>query len=347
MSESKARRIYVRAPDSLGDVVMAIPAIRRLAERHPNAEVDVWCHFRWVPVLEMAELPVAVIPFRRRRAIWKTAAWIRAPGYSAAYLFDPGFVASAVARLAGIRKYRKVAMGTRRRVLLGGGNGAPPHRVSAYMELADPGWPGGPPPVPRLTVPARAREQFRQLMHDRIEGPVVGICPGASVTARRWPEGRFTALAGILAGEAGTVLVFGGPGDEVLAARIAAGAADRGVDLGGRTSLAVFAAGLSACDVVVASDSGAMHLAAAVGAPVVGIFGARSPKQTGPLSERARALWSSRLECAPCGRDTCRREGSGTYLPEAHDECLHLITVEAVSQAAREQLEGARTSSDV
>ncbi|NIR45430.1 MAG: glycosyltransferase family 9 protein, partial [Gemmatimonadetes bacterium] len=78
--------------------------------------------------------------------------------------------------------------------------------------------------------------------------------PGSRARARRWPEGRFTALAGLLTGHVGTVVAFGGPGDEVLAARVAAGGGQRGIDLGGRTSATVFAAGLSECDVVVAND---------------------------------------------------------------------------------------------
>ncbi|UCC73289.1 MAG: lipopolysaccharide heptosyltransferase II [Gemmatimonadota bacterium] len=343
-------RVYARAPNHLGDVVMAIPALRRLAERYPESGVDVWCPAAWAPVLEAAGLPAEVMAFRRTRAIWRTAARLRDVGYDAAYLFPPSFSSAAVVRLAGIARRRGTP--TDGRGLLLTDRSVRPeapgeHRVSFYMRLVDPGWKGGEPPVPRLPVQERALEQFRQLVEGRFERPAVAIFPSSYAPARRWPEGKYTALAGLLGQEVGTVVVFGGSGEEVLAARVAAGAGKRGIDLGGRTSLAVLAAGLSECDLVVSNDSGPMHLAAAVGAPLIAIFGSSDPKHTGPLGTRARVLWRSELPCAPCRKNRCRRRGQGTYLPEAQDECVHLITVEAVARAARQQMSQARTASDV
>jgi lipopolysaccharide heptosyltransferase II len=350
MSESDSRRVYARAPDELADVVMAIPALRRLAERYDEGAVDVWCPTAWVPILEMAELDVAVIPFKNTGAVWKTATWLRGPRYGAAYLFTSDLTPAAAAWLAGVPKRRGVPTGRRRWSLTEWAAIAElsdEHRVSSFMAVADPDWPGGLPPRPQLTVPARAHDQFRQLLGGRIRRPLIGIAPGSSAPARRWPEGRFTALAGMLAAEGGTIAVFGGPGDEVLAARVAAGAAENGVDLGGRTSVAVFAAGLAACDVVVANDNGALHLAAAVGTPVVGIFGPRPPEFSGPLKSPARILYQASLPCAPCGRDRCPRRGVGTFLPDGRDECLQLVSVEVALRAVSIQLGKPGASSDV
>ena len=349
MSETPTRRIYARAPNHLGDVLMAIPALRRLAERYPDAGLDVWCPYVWAPVLEWAELPAATIPFRRTRALWKTAAWVREIGYEAAYLFTPSFSTAALAWLAGIRRRRGTPTDGRgvlltERTVRAEAPGE--HRVSFYMRLADPDWQGGRPPIPRLRVPDRAREQFAQLMGDRYARPAVGIIAGSNAPARRWPDGNFTALAGMLAEQVGSVIAFAGPGDEVRAARVAAGAGRRGVDLGGRTSLAVLAGGLEACDLVVSNDTGPMHLAAAVGTPIVGIFGSSSPEHTGPLHTRARALWQPSLPCAPCRKNRCARRGAGTFLPEGHEECLRLISVDTVARAAREQLQRVGASSD-
>ncbi len=329
MNTSTAQRIYVRAPDDLDELILAIPALRRLVERHAEDGVDVWCGFRWAPILEMAGLTASVIPFRKRRAVWKTAEWLRGPGYSEAYLFTDSVSAAAAAWLAAI-PIRCRAPSSRE---------VPgEHRSAIYMKLADPEWPGDSLDAGRVTIPERAFEQFYQLVDDRFVRPVVGMVPGSRAPARRWPEGRFTALAGILASEVGTVLAFGAKGDEVLAARVAAGAGPRGVDLGARTSLAVFAAGLAACDVVVVNDNGALQLAGAVDARVVGVFGSRSPEDVGPLEARTRALWHSSLPCAACGRSRCRRVGAGTILPEARNECLHLVSVEAVARSVREHL---------
>ena len=96
MSDSGMRRIYARAPNHLGDVLMVIPALKRLAERYPDAALDVWCPYIWSSILESAELEAAVIPFRPTRALWKTAAWVRTIGYDAAYLFAPSFSRASV-----------------------------------------------------------------------------------------------------------------------------------------------------------------------------------------------------------------------------------------------------------
>jgi len=344
VSRARGGPIYARAPDHLGDVVMAIPALRRLAERHPETGIDVWCPSAWAPVLETAALPVDVMAFRRTRAVWKEAARIRDLGYEASYLFAPSFSTAAVVCMAGIPKRRGTPTGIRA-LLLNDRSPRPEaageHRVSSYMRLADPQWQGGAPPAPSLPVGERALEQFRELAADRFERPAVGLFPGARAPASRWPEGKFTALAGILGQEVGTVVVFGGPNEEVLAARVAAGAGARGIDLGGRTTLAVLAAGFSQCDLVITNDGGPMHLAAAVGASLIAIFGAGDPTRTGPLNRRARVLRHSDLPCAPCGRNRCPRRGRGTFLPEAYNECLELIPVEAVVKAAREQLKRA------
>jgi hypothetical protein len=89
LSESGPGRIFVRAPDRMSDVIMSIPALRKLGEKHEDVGVDVWCYYRWAPVLEMADLPVEVIPFRGTHAFWRNARWIRGPRYSTAYLFTP------------------------------------------------------------------------------------------------------------------------------------------------------------------------------------------------------------------------------------------------------------------
>ncbi len=350
MSGAPARRIYVRAPDRLSDVVLAVAALQRLAQRHADAGVDVWCPLPWTPVLELAELPAAVIPFQPSRALWRSAVWLRRAGYGEAWLLSPSAEAALVARMAGI-PVRGAVVGRWSSRLLGASAArvqpGAEHRAATLMRVADPDWSEAQPPAPRLTVPARARQHFGRLTGGRLRPPVLGIVPGARAAARRWPEGRYTALAGILAAEVGSVVVFGSSRDAVLAARVAAGAGASGIDLGGRTSLAVLAAGLSACDLVIANDGGALQLAAAVGTATVGVFGARRPEQVGAVSSSSRSLWRSSLPCAPCGRERCPRRDRGTILPEARDECLHLIGVEAVAQAARESLKRVGTVSDV
>ncbi len=350
MSGTAARRVYARAPDRLSDVILAVAALRRLAQLRADVGVDVWCPLPWSSALDLAALPAAVIPFQPGRKVWRSAVWLRRAGYEEAYLFSPSLEAAVVARMAGLPVRRAVA-GRWPSGWLGAAavRVAPrgEHRAGTLMRVADPDWSDDAPPEPRFTVPARARRHFDLLTGGRLERPVLGIVPGARAAARRWPEGRYTALAGILAAEVGSVVVFGSGRDGVLAARVAAGAGARGIDLGGRTSVTVLAAGLSACDLVIANDGGALQLAAAVGTATVGIFGPRRPEQVGPLSRSSRSLWRSTLPCAPCGHERCPRGGRGTILPVAREECLQLIGVDAVAQAACEMLKRVETASDV
>lgn len=350
MRSISAHKIYARAPNHLGDVVMSIPALQRLAERYAGSRVDVWCPEYLAPVLESAKLDVNVVGFRRSRSLWLTARRIRRFHYERAYLFTPSFSTAAVARLAGIPERRGTAT-DRRGWLLSDTDLSRErpgeHRAGFYMRLVDPASRGELPPAPRIMVRAPAAERFARLVDESLQGPVLGLLPGSNAPARRWPVGSFSALAGLLAREVGSVLVFGGAGERALTARVAAGAGEMGVDLGGRTSLSVLAAGLSVCDLVVGNDTGPLHLAAAVGAPVLGLFGSSDPKRTAPLGPRVSVLWQSGLPCVPCHKNECGRRGAGTVLPEARLECLHLLSVHAVAEAARAELEKVGTANDV
>ncbi len=165
--------------------------------------------------------------------------------------------------------------------------------------------------------------------------PIIGLFPGSNAPARRWDEARYAELAR-RTGELGASLwVFGSRQEAALTARVAAQAGARGLDLGGRTPLPVLAAAFAECRVLVTNDTGPMHLAAAVGTPVVAIFGSSDPRRTGPLGVPARILWKPELACVPCLKNYCPRSGRGTILPDAVNECLELVPVEEVFEAVR------------
>lgn len=128
--------------------------------------------------------------------------------------------------------------------------------------------------------------------------------------------------------------VFGGPDEEAITARVASGA-DAAVDLGGRTDLRELAGGLAACDAVVANDSGAAHLAAAAGRPLVVVWGSGDPRQTRPLAPEVRVVARGDLPCHPCLESACPRSGPGYVEDEARRECLTALTVDEVESAAR------------
>jgi ADP-heptose:LPS heptosyltransferase len=126
------------------------------------------------------------------------------------------------------------------------------------------------------------------------------------------------------------VIVFGGPHETSLTREVAGADA---LDLGGRTDLPAMAAGLARCRLLVTNDTGPMHLAAAVGTPVVAFFGPDRPARVAPLIAQRRVLVHEELPCLGCRRAACPRRGPGTVLPRAEHECLQLISVEEAMAA--------------
>ncbi|MGD8496777.1 MAG: glycosyltransferase family 9 protein [Gemmatimonadales bacterium] len=353
-SGARLERLVVRAPNHLGETVLALPALRRLADRAreagdppPLVLAPAWLR----PVLALADLRVEIVPLPGRRALVRGALAVRRAADGAprrAIALTPSFSSAVGLRLAGVRALRGTATDARGVLLTDPVDRGPlleGHRVNEFLVLC--GFPPeDPPEAPRLEGPAveRAEEAWRAapaaagaLAAARTsEGPVVGLFPGANGPARRWPDERYGALA-LRLGAAGAVpLVFGGPDDVPVTAAVAGRGGDRTLDLGGRTSLTELAGALRSCDLLVTNDTGPMHLAAALGTPVLALEGPADLRQTRPLGARVRVVGRFDLPCVPCVKNACPRSGAGFELPEAERECMRLIEVDEVEAVVNE-----------
>jgi heptosyltransferase-2 len=168
-----------------------------------------------------------------------------------------------------------------------------------------------------LDEPAAARACLPRLApdHDAAEGlarrlgidpqrPLLALCPGAAFgPAKRWPSGHFGSVARHYSDRGWQVAWFGGRAETRMCAAVAA--LHGGLDLAGRTDLGEAAQLLSLAAAVVSNDSGLMHLAAAVGAPVTAVFGSSDAGFTPPLGDQARVV-SNPVSCAPCFARYCR-----------------------------------------
>lgn len=363
-------RAVIRAPNHLGELVLALPALEAAARRWPTPPV-VQVVEELVPVVRMSGADVEVLRLRDRHRVVRAAAELRRRRPDAGVLLTPSFSAALIFALAGVRDRRGTATDGRSWLLTDRVDRAPllrGHRVREYLRLvgeeADPeaggadGASGGRPtpersggpgpddglPAPRLERLDRARGAWGELASGMGlgapgDGPVVGIAPGTNAPARQWPADRYAELAGRLASAGCAVRVFGAPGEEAITARVAAGA-DDAVDLGGRTGLWELAGGLAACDAVVANDSGAAHVAAAAGRPLVVVWGSGDPRQTRPLAPAVRIVARRDLPCHPCLASSCPRSGPGYVEDEARRECLTALTVDEVEAAVRAADEG-------
>jgi heptosyltransferase II len=309
--------LVIRAPNHLGDLVMALPA---LTAAKPDAVI--------VPkgLISFVELAgFTPIPFD---SPLKTGAALRKHRFDRGILFTPSF-STALTLALGRIKHRRGTNTDNRGLLLtekvDAALLAHTHRASVYWLLATGEMPSE-ELRPSLPVTAALKAAFEELLpvSDRSRTRV-GIFPGSNAPARRWHPDRFRDLAARLSAT-NDVIVFGGPGERQLTRHVAG---DVAMDLGGRTTIPLLAAGLASCDVVISNDSGPLHLAAAVGTRTVSFWGAGDPSRTGPPRGHT-ILRDRRLPCLECVKNQCPRSGPGYILPDAYMECMQLIPVEDV-----------------
>jgi lipopolysaccharide heptosyltransferase II len=162
----------------------------------------------------------------------------------------------------------------------------------------------------------------------------VVIQPGARYWFKAWPPERFAALADRLTDRFGCqVMVSGSSQEATLTQAVVNHAKSRLLNIAGRSDVRSLAALLKRSALFVGNDTGAMHIAAAVGAPVVGLFGPSNPMEWGPRGGPAETIYKG-LDCRVCFHPTCRR---------GEENCMKLITVEEVMGAAVRQMEGGRS----
>jgi len=350
---SAPRRVLIVKPCCMGDVLMATPLAASLAAAWPAAAID-WAvdrHSR--PVLEgnphIAELVDATGCVRGSLSplsLARLAVRARRGAYDVAFVPDRSPLMAAVPLAAGV----PVRIG-----LDSGGRGRShtvrvpaserKHETELYLDLARAVGIPTAVPVPVFAPSPLDREAAAAYLAVEAESaplvavhPAGGENPGMRMTEKRWPAGLFAALIDRLAGEHGGARFFllGGPGDEdtsraVLAAMTLA-ARDRTVDLTGALSIGEVGALVDGCDVYVGNDSGAAHLAAAVGTPVVVVFGPTDPLRYGPAPGRGVAV-------GPSAGD--RSDAAVSQLRDARgSRAIEAVSVDRVWEAVSGALSG-------
>lgn len=324
----------IRAPNHLGDVVLALPAIL-------SDGSDVVVARPLVPILEMAGVSARVMRLDRGpRGFARAVGELRRAAYLRGTLMSAAFSAAWLFRCGGVRHLR----GTRTdgRSFLLTERIAPRalegiHRTDAFRHLLGQE-PSSEPTRVRVTPPADRVARWRTLLPR--DEPLVGVIPGANAPARRWPVDRFLQILRRIGERGARLVVLGGPREAGLTSHLVAWGSPRATDLGGRTDLVDLAAILSLCDLVITNDTGPMHLAGAVGTPTVSLWGSSDPGEVRQLGAPDVRVTGAALPCAPCRRNHCRRRGRGTLLAEAHEECMRLIDAADVLSAAESLMRG-------
>lgn len=340
-------KILILKPSSLGDVIHALPVLRLLKSHLPQSEIYWWLDTGLAPLLEGDRDLTGVIPFERKRwgglARWpEMLASLRA---IRAKRFDWAIDLQGLAR-SGIFAWlsnAKLIVGLDN-IREGTREGAhafydltPPsasldtHAVDRYLAV-----------LPLLKVPVHWNFEWlppRPAIAAQIDkkwnpgpGPWIALLPGARWDNKRWPIANFVELVRRLrASKDLQFAVLGGDEDRTLGEAIAADNPGRCLNLTGQTSLWEMIEWLRRGRLIIANDTGPVHVAAALGKPLIALYGPTNPKSTGPYGKLSSAIQITDLPCVPCYKSTC-----SYYVPMA---CLHGITPETVYQKAREQLQ--------
>jgi lipopolysaccharide heptosyltransferase I len=160
--------------------------------------------------------------------------------------------------------------------------------------------------------------------------PRIALAPCSRWETKNWPAARFVEVARALRAQTGAhFFLVGAPEDRAVCGTIAAALGAAAVDLSGQTSLIELGSVMQAMDLALTVDSGPMHIAAAVGVPVLALFGPTDPRRTGPYGAQHRVVSAPVADCAICFRARCRRGDLA---------CMARITPDLVIAAAREML---------
>ena len=308
-SNHDIRRLVVRMPNWLGDAVMALPAVAAVRRAYPSAELAIAA----IPsVAQMFEERTAVEP-QEILAVEKAteARTLRDGSFDAILLLPNSFRAAWNARRSGIAGrwgYRTSGRG----LLLTRAVARPRrpvHQSEYYSELVRGLGISVDDALP-VIAPTEATQQRAARLLEACTAPIVGFAPGAAYGhAKRWPPERVAQVVTRLVRERGATCVLVGAGADREAGRAIESSLPpdtRVVNLIGRTDLRLLIGVLARCAAFVSNDSGAMHLAAAVGVPVTAIFGPTNEKATAPLGRPGRnAVILEPVFCRPCMLREC------------------------------------------
>jgi heptosyltransferase-2 len=295
--------VLIVSTNWIGDAVMGMPAIQVLREQNPRAKISILTKpglaplWRMHPAVDEVLLMGKSIPTSRR---------LRMTGYDHAYVFPNSFRSAYVPWLAGIPQ-RIGQRGHWRRMLLTELVAAPATDHQQFEYRAILGLREEQLPAPRLDIPddvvCSVEQKLAQWPAYDSHKPLITLLPGAARgPSKRWPPEHFVELAKALRTSLGCNIVFGGgPDDAQACAAMVAQVGEGSLCLAGKTTIPEWAALLKLSHCVVSNDSGGMHLAAAVGTPVVAIFGITDPAKTGPLRKNI-VLQKSEMR----GRDIAR-----------------------------------------
>ena len=323
MNERAPRFLIVRL-GSLGDVIHAIPAVAALKRRYPGGTIDWVVDPRYADLVRLVTVVGSVYPFDPRGARSALSAWrrLRAARFGAQGQAGRGHEYDAVIDLQGLLKSAVLArsVGARRAIGFSRRHLREPMARFFYSETVDPGdaahviqkgiglMRAVGVDDPSIAFPiAVPRSDAADAIAARVgSSGYVLINPGAAWPNKRWPPARFGALAAAIRERRGLrSVVLWGPGEEAAASAVVA-ASGGAAEQAPATSITDILAIAKGASLMVSGDTGPLHIAGAVGTPIVALFGPTRAERNGPWSPTDISI--SRIDQCVCHYERrCRR----------------------------------------
>ncbi|MFI4954593.1 MAG: lipopolysaccharide heptosyltransferase II [Gammaproteobacteria bacterium] len=336
-------KFLIVGPAWVGDMVMAQTFFKLLRTQNPTSQIDVVAPPATAPLISrMPEINnLWPIPAKHGEFGWsyryKLGRELHAQHYNQAFILQNSWKSALVPFIARIPK-RTSWLGEHRWGLINDIHHLDPlalplmiqrfaclafprdtnwHEFGAQYNLSTLPW-------PELVVqPSQRAEVLQKFNILPSEQPILALCPGAEFgPAKRWPAEYYAEVANNYLNQGWAVWLFGSPKEQDAADLIMSETHDRCMSFVGKTKLVEAIDLMSQVSAIVTNDSGLMHIAAALGKPVIVVYGSSSPKFTPPLSHQAQIL-SLNLSCSPCFQREC---------PLGHLRCLKdLLPAQVVS----------------
>ena len=335
--DRKKVSLAARAPNWLGDAVLAVPAVRGLVDCSRRGRVVIVAST--VSSQVFSRIPGTLVFGVRRpgagagdslRALLEGAARLRSFGPVVTFSFTRSSTSAAMCLLGGAR--RRVGFADSSLAFLytdrvaGGKRGE--HLADTYSRLVESMGIRVAERVPELAPGEGDSAEGRRVLatHGLKQGAYVCLFPGARYgPAKRWDHGRFALLGDIAVDKLGFKVVLLGSGRDAAACSAVEEEMKREcLNLCDKLGFSGLIGVLSLCRAVVSNDSGGMHLAASLGVPTVGLFFSTDPRWTRPLTPKSVALYN-RMDCSPCFARSCK----------LGNPCTQTISVDEAIDAVR------------
>lgn len=318
LAKLNPKNIIVRMPNWLGDLIMATPILQDLKNKWPNANITAFCQGALGNILKEDPNINQIITFKKPKGLLKRLTnkdilkELNKENYDLGILLTNSLSSAFLYRQSNIK--HRIGYSTHwRRLLLNHPIPFPvtritQHLVITYKMLLEPlGIPVSNHP-PKLYITKEETEKARELILKqgiKKNDIVVGINPGAAYgSAKCWLPERYNQVAKKLLENPRVCLIFfGDQNGAPLVDEICKDLSSRVINLAGKTNLREFMAFLKECDLFLTNDSGPMHMASALGIPLVALFGSTSDQTTGPY--QGGTVIHKHVACSPCYRREC------------------------------------------